>query len=200
MHSASSTSVALLIILATSCSFAEQPSAQPPSGESAVNATIDALEVSLELGRHRKFVDIRNNPHIALAPFTTDGCSGGLSIGWNYLAEKLDTFEEIHGDTPPWESCCVEHDRSYHSVSSAPLSAEESFALRKQADSLLRECVRTTGADRKEHLAKAYNRSGEEVEHMYSVIAGLMYRAVRVGGMPCTGLPWRWGYGWPECD
>jgi len=20
------------------------------------------------------------------------------------------------------------------------------------------------------------------------------------GGMPCTGLAWRWGYGWPSCD
>ena len=31
-------------------------------------------------------------------------------------------------------------------------------------------------------------------------IADLMYRAVRIGGVPCTGLPWPWDYGWPECD
>jgi len=22
---------------------------------------------------------------------------------------------------------------------------------------------------------------------------------VRVAGGPCTGLDWRWGYGWPDC-
>ena len=35
---------------------------------------------------------------------------------------------------------------------------------------------------------------------VYEVIGDLMYRAVRIGGIPCSGLPWRWGYGWPECD
>ena len=30
--------------------------------------------------------------------------------------------------------------------------------------------------------------------------ADMMYRAVRIGGGPCTGLPWRWGNGWPGCN
>jgi len=31
-------------------------------------------------------------------------------------------------------------------------------------------------------------------------IAEIMYRAVRLGGAPCTTLPWRWGFGWPKCE
>ena len=38
-----------------------------------------------------------------------------------------------------------------------------------------------------------------ELRH-HEAVASLMYRAVRLGGIPCSGLPWRWGYGWPECD
>jgi hypothetical protein len=38
------------------------------------------------------------------------------------------------------------------------------------------------------------------VGFIYQGIADLMYRAVRLGGIPCSGLPWRWGYGWPACD
>jgi hypothetical protein len=38
-----------------------------------------------------------------------------------------------------------------------------------------------------------------ELAAAYDVIAGLVYRAVRAGGVPCSTLPWRWGYGWPKC-
>ena len=37
-------------------------------------------------------------------PFTTDGCSGGLSWYWRLL----------HRKAPPWEKLCVEHERAYH--------------------------------------------------------------------------------------
>ena len=37
------------------------------------------------------------------------------------------------------------------------------------------------------------------VETLYAANAELMYSAVRIGGIPCSALPWRWGYGWPEC-
>ena len=33
----------------------------------------------------------------------------------------------------------------------------------------------------------------------YEAISELMYRAVRIGGIPCTNQPWRWGYGWQQC-
>jgi hypothetical protein len=37
-------------------------------------------------------------------PFTTDGCSGGMSRAWRILFRK----------PPPWESHCITHDRAYH--------------------------------------------------------------------------------------
>lgn len=36
-------------------------------------------------------------------PFTTDGCSGGMSKLWRLLFRKA----------PPWEDLCVTHDRAY---------------------------------------------------------------------------------------
>ena len=44
-----------------------------------------------------------------------------------------------------------------------------------------------------------YGLSAGMVDLLYAGIAGAMYRAVRLGGVPCSALPWRWGYGWPEC-
>lgn len=38
-------------------------------------------------------------------PFTTDGCSGGLSWLWRNL----------YRTPPPWEALCIEHDRLYWS-------------------------------------------------------------------------------------
>ena len=49
-------------------------------------------------------------------------------------------------------------------------------------------------------LNDEYGLSVDQVEVLYDSIAGLMYRAVRIGGVPCSGLPWRWGYGWPACE
>lgn len=36
-------------------------------------------------------------------PFTTDGCSGGMTAGWQFISHKK----------PPWNHLCVEHDRRY---------------------------------------------------------------------------------------
>ena len=44
-----------------------------------------------------------------------------------------------------------------------------------------------------------YDVSAGTGETLYAAIAELMYSAVRIGGIPCSTLPWRWGYGWPEC-
>ena len=78
-------------------------------------------------------------------------------------------------------------------------SAEESFVARKQADLALLSCVVETGKTRQEELTVKYDVSAGTVETLYAAIAELMYRAVRIGGIPCSALPWRWGYGWPEC-
>lgn len=36
-------------------------------------------------------------------PFTTDGCSGGMTLMWR----------AVFGQRPPWDDLCIEHDRAY---------------------------------------------------------------------------------------
>ena len=135
-----------------------------------------------------------------LAEFTTDGCSGGLSVGWDYLAEQVGFFRERHGTGPPWESCCVEHDRAYHIGGGAGLTPAMSLTTRSQADDELRACVLGTATTRRDQLHAEYGVDDDQVAALYQTIADSMHLAVRLGGMPCTGLSWRWGYGWPHCD
>ena len=33
----------------------------------------------------------------------------------------------------------------------------------------------------------------------FTVLADAIYTSVRLGGSPCSGLLWRWGYGLPSC-
>ncbi|MBW2328043.1 MAG: hypothetical protein JRF04_00210 [Deltaproteobacteria bacterium] len=161
---------------------------------------IDLLERQLEMKRHEQLIDLKADPKSVLAQFTTDGCSGGLSVGWEYLAGKIQHFHAMHGTRPAWESCCVTHDRAYHTGGPREASAAESFEARRAADLALKTCVLETGMKRIPELSAEYNISPREVETLYTAIAALMYRSVRIGGMPCTGLPWCWGYGWPECE
>jgi hypothetical protein len=67
-----------------------------------------------------------------------------------------------------WCSCCVAHDRAYWRGG----TADE----RLKADEALRACV----------LAKTGDVS----------LAALMYRGVRLGGLPYWPTPFRWAYGW----
>ena len=60
-------------------------------------------------------------------PFTTDGCSGGMSVAWL----------RVSGGPPPWEDACVEHDRAYWKGGSR--------RERLSADRLLRRQVRDRG-------------------------------------------------------
>ena len=159
------------------------------------------LEEALEMERHSRFLAMRAPlPPTDITPFSTDGCSGGLSVGWEYLATHVTQFYQVHGSKVPWEECCILHDHAYHHGGAMGNSPEQSFAARKHADEQLQRCVLDTGLSRAQHLGEAYNITARQVEDIYLGIARLMYRAVRIGGMPCTGLPWRWGYGWPECD
>jgi len=43
--------------------------------------SIDKLERQLEINRHEQLVRRKSDPASMLAEFTTDGCSGGLTIG-----------------------------------------------------------------------------------------------------------------------
>ena len=169
------------------------------NGDSADNG-IDQLERRMEVRHHEDLLARMAAPGSTLAAFTTDGCSGGLSVGWEYLADRIETIQKQHGIRPPWEPCCIEHDRHYHAGPGNGSTAEESFEARKQADLALQACVIETGHTRATELSVEYDVSPGTVDTLYAVIAELMYRAVRLGGVPCSGLPWRWGYGWPECE
>jgi hypothetical protein len=168
--------------------------------EETVDNGVDQLERQLELRHHAELLKRMAEPGSELAAFSTDGCSGGLSIGWTYLAGQYAAVRKYHGNRPPWEECCVAHDRLYHVATPVDATPEQSFGARKQADSALHDCVVETALERATSLSNEYDVSVETVESLYTTIADLMYRAVRVGGVPCSGLPWRWGYGWPECE
>jgi hypothetical protein len=60
-------------------------------------------------------------------PFTTDGCSGGMTAMWR-LVGRCD---------PPWNDLCVEHDRAYWAGGTAE--------MRRQADRVLRDGVAHNG-------------------------------------------------------
>jgi hypothetical protein len=67
-----------------------------------------------------------------------------------------------------WLSCCVVHDIMYW--------CGGSDKDRKEADKIMMQCV---------------NRKT-------SMLGGVMYPGVRLGGSPWLPTPWRWGYGWKE--
>lgn len=129
-----------------------------------------------------------------ITPFTTDGCSGGQSQNWEQLANLLPGFERQFGDKPPWEDCCVDHDKKYWRG-----NAIDGYIKRKQADEALRRCVVETGKKMSSEFSVKYSVPEEEILKAFNVTADLMYQAVRLGGQPCSLLPWRWGYGWDNC-
>jgi len=182
----------VLGLLVGAGSAADEPAPNEPM--------MDTLERQLELDRHARLALRRSAPDSRLAPFTTDGCSGGLSAGWDYLGAWFARFRTVHGDRPPWESCCVAHDRLYHAAGPRDATPEESFERRRDADLALRACVIETGAERVHELSAEYGLSEEQIAGLYRTVADLMYRSVRLGGIPCSPFPWRWGYGWPACD
>ena len=164
------------------------------------DAPDDGADTTLELSLHQKFQDRIAAADSLLADFTSDGCSGGLSVGWDNFARQVGFFRERHGSLPPWESCCVEHDRAYHGGGGSGITAMESHRLREVADDRLRACVVATVTGRSTDLRSEYGLSENQVKALYTTIAASMHSAVRLGGMPCTGLAWRWGYGWPQCS
>lgn len=169
--------------------------------DSAQSLTLlDDLEFRIEIGQHERLIKRRTKDGTTLAVFASDGCSGNLSTGWELVSKTLPAVAKHHGDRPPWEGCCIAHDRVYHEGGAANLDAKGSFAARRAADEQLRQCVVRTGEDRLDALSADYKLSRDEVARIYRTIADVMYRAVRFGGGPCTGLAWRWGFGWPQCD
>jgi hypothetical protein len=184
---------ALILGLSAACSA----SAQDKDDEGALSA----LRRTLELPGHRALMSEVADPGTTLAPFVTDGCSGGLSSTWAIVADVFPGFAEAHEGRPPWEDCCVAHDRLYHDAAgaTATTTADESFDARLDADEALRTCVIAGGETRVEALAASYDVTPAQVRLAYSAIGDAMFNAVRFGGAPCSGLPWRWGFGYPGC-
>jgi hypothetical protein len=172
----------------------------PGSGVSSPAGWIEALPRELETERHARLLQRERATDAGLSVFKTDGCSGGLSAGWQFLARALPVLRARHGERPPWEACCVAHDRLYHRGVPPAATADASYRARLQADRALAACVEAVGARRAPALAAAYGLSRVQITALYAAVSDLMFRAVRIGGIPCSELPWRWGYGWPECD
>jgi hypothetical protein len=152
---------------------------------------------SLELPAHRAL--IAQSEGADLTVFETDGCSGGLSTSWRFVAETFPKFRALYEAHPPWEYCCVAHDRAYHNAGAA-LRAEDSYDARLSADDTLRACVKQHGTENAEEYSVRYDMTPDQIRTAHSVTAEAMYAAVRFGGAPCSGLPWRWGFGYPGCS
>lgn len=163
----------------------------------AAPAAAQDLGRAVELPAHRALMAVREGAEPS--PFETDGCSGGLSLGWTLVADTFPEFADAHQTAPPWEGCCVTHDRAYHSAGGAA-TADDSWQARVDADRALEACVLTTADGRADTLADVYGMTPDQVRGAYSTIAGAMFLAVRFGGGPCSGLPWRWGFGYPSCS
>jgi hypothetical protein len=160
--------------------------------------TTGSLSQAVEIPSHRWLAEVRRAPKTTLAPFTTDGCSGGMSSLWAFIAERYPAFAEAHEGVPPWEGCCVTHDRAYH-LGGADPDPDASYAARIAADEELQRCVAATASERDDVLQQLYGMTEVQVRLVYKAIGAAMFQAVRLGGAPCTGLPWRWGYGYPNC-
>lgn len=157
------------------------------------------LDQRIELRAHERLQALRETDGTELSPFVTDGCSGWQSQIWSFVAEKIPAFEEAHQNLPPWENCCVIHDRAYH-TGGEDAAAVQSFYARLTADETLKTCVIDTASQRTTELSEIYGMTEAQVKTAYRTIGDAMFAAVRVGGTPCSGLPWRWGYGYPNCD
>jgi hypothetical protein len=157
-----------------------------------------SLPSRIELKAHQALIEVIAASHHQPSAFVTDGCSGGLSLAWKSIAHLFPGFADLHQTAPPWEGCCVTHDRAYH-VAGEATTAENSYHQRLAADTALQQCVIEIGKQRTPALVEQYPLSAADVAQVYRYIAQSMFDAVRLGGGPCSGLPWRWGYGYANC-
>ena len=155
---------------------------------------LEEIAEALE-GQQMKHLAVQQNRSgITIDAFNSDGCSGGMSSAWSYLSDTLPEFVRYAGEKPPWEHCCVAHDRHYWRGES-----DMGFAKRELADAELRQCVQLKGREQSNEISTILRLPKQDIIELIDLTAVLMYQAVRIGGAPCTGLAWRWGYGWPRC-
>ena len=157
--------------------------------------TLDEAVAALERQQMRLLNEQQSKPGVVIDDFRSDGCSGGMSETWTSLAEIFPDFARRVGEHPPWEYCCKAHDKHYWRGESV-----NGYDNRLLADEELRQCVRQSAMSQADKLSISLGVSPQEVTDMINLTADLMYTAVRLGGGPCTGLPWRWGHGWPKCS
>lgn len=156
---------------------------------------LSRIDQQLETWRMQRLAQVQTDPAVEIEPFTTDGCSGGMSDAWLYMARWFPSFKARYGETPPWQDCCVQHDKLYWRG-----ATDAGYERRLEADRALRQCVQQVGRTNSASLAEEHDLDREQVERGFEIASQLMYRAVRIGGEPCTVFPWRWGYGWPPCS
>ena len=156
--------MSLLIVMLAS---AGAPAAEP----------LDEALVALEREQMKRLAQQQNRTGVRIDDFRTDGCSGGLSAAWEYLAEISPEFAARAGNLPPWEDCCVDHDRHYWRG-----ETDNGYEKRKQADSELRQCVIRSGQERQQELTRRLGLTPREIEESFALVADMMYQAVRIGG------------------
>jgi len=161
----------------------------------AHHTALEAFLRTTEVPRMQRLAALQSRLPVPIVPFASDGCSGGLSAGWSELARTIPDLAARLGPRPPWEACCVVHDRVYwHGLGAG------GYQRRLTADRALRQCVLDTAAAHRENWARRLAIAPARLDDLMRGVAEAMFLAVRVGGGPCTGLPWRWGYGWPPCN
>lgn len=128
--------------------------------------------------------------------FVSDGCSGNISQIWQRSVTSLSSLSTQFADayqsasTLPFEAACIEHDRLYH-------AGEGGYAGRLVADmQLRRDIIEYAIAHSDEIKARTGIEERARVLQLYEIVADTMYQGVRIGGVPCTGKPYAWGYGY----
>ena len=83
MQTVKSCGYAMVLVLMSGLSAAwGQDTVQPPT-------LPDDLEFKTEIGWHELLIKRRSAEGAALEPFRSDGCSGGLSMGWALVSTTL---------------------------------------------------------------------------------------------------------------
>ena len=165
------------------------------SGGVGAQNPLDEVFKALEIQQMKRLSIQQQRAGITIDAFRSDGCSGGMSATWGYLSDTLSEFVRFAGDKPPWEHCCVEHDRHYWQGMTI-----DGFEKRVRADVQLRVCVQLSGQKKSDEISNVLGLPQQDIVDLINLTGDLMYQAVRIGGAPCTGLSWRWGHGWPPCS
>jgi hypothetical protein len=131
-----------------------------------------------------------------LKPFVSDGCSGFVSKGWSMgvheLSKLFPSVDERYSEATqiPFEEACVKHDMMYH-------QGDGGYSARLIADNQLRSDIIDYGLMHTAEIKQRAQLDSDEVAiFMYEMIAEAVYRAVRLGGAPCSGQSYAWGYGY----